>query len=40
MMIEIGHLEIVASLMKSADAEVREQAALLVGKFSISAIGR
>jgi HEAT repeat protein len=40
MMIEIGHLEIVGSLMKSQDAEVREQAALLLGKFAISAIGR
>ena len=39
-MIEIGHLEIVGSLMKSQDAEVREQAALLLGKFAISAIGR
>lgn len=39
-MIEIGHLEIVGTLMKSEDPEVREQSALLLGKFAISAIGR
>lgn len=39
-MIEEGLLEIVATLLKSQDAEVREQSALLLGKFAISAIGR
>ena len=39
-MIEQGILEIVASLLKSQDAEVREQSALLLGSFAISAIAR
>jgi hypothetical protein len=39
-MIDQGILEIVASLLKSQDAEVREQSALLLGSFAISAIAR
>ena len=39
-MIEQGILEIVASLLKSSDAEVREQAALLLVSFAPSAIAR
>jgi hypothetical protein len=39
-MISQGILEIVASLLKSQDAEVREQSALLLGSFAGNAIAR
>jgi hypothetical protein len=39
-MIEQGILEIVASLLKSPEGAVREQSALLLGNFALSAIGR
>lgn len=39
-MIEDGVLEIVASLLKSQDVEVREQSAQLLSQFALSAIGR
>jgi len=40
MMIESEILQITAGLLKHVDGEVREQAALLLGAFALSAIGR
>ena len=39
-MIDAEILPITAELLKSEEAEVREQAALLIGSFALSAIGR
>jgi len=39
-MIEAELLQITSLLLKHQDAEVREQAALLISAFAISAIGR
>lgn len=39
-MIDAGILPITAELLKSVSAEVRRQAALLLGSFALSAIGR
>jgi HEAT repeat protein len=40
MMIDAEILPITSELLKCEEAEVREQAALLLGSFAISAIGR
>jgi len=39
-MIEEGLVQLVSTLLKSEDAEVREQAAKLLSQFALSAIAR